>query len=57
VNQNIKNQFAGENKGECVKEAKLVGWKFKKDGKVICPCCVKLKEDKIAEYIKEWSKI
>jgi len=52
-----QDQFSGRNKGECIKEIKKIGWKLKKDGTVICPYCAKLKKDKVAEYVKEWSKV
>lgn len=35
------HSFTGETNAECKKQARKRGWKFKKDGTVVCPKCVR----------------
>lgn len=36
-----QDQFVGKNRTDCKYQAQKIGWKFKKDGTVICPICNK----------------
>ncbi len=37
----MPHELTGKDRAECVRDARKMGWVFKRDGRTICPKCAK----------------